>query len=111
MNDSEKRTDPGSIATMESPQPERTALFPEADRQTFRTRWDAIQVRFVDEPRDAVKQADALVAETIGRLESVFGEERGRLEQGWAQGGDVSTEELRQSLQRYRSFFDRLLSA
>ena len=87
------------------------ALFGEEEARTYKTRWDEIQSRFVDEPRDAVQQADALVNETTQRLATVFAQERGRLEQEWAQKGDVSTEDLRQALRRYRSFFDQLLNA
>jgi GH25 family lysozyme M1 (1,4-beta-N-acetylmuramidase) len=86
------------------------ALFGEEEARTYKTRWDEIQSRFVDEPRDAVQQADALVNETTQRLATVFAEERSRLEQEWAQKGDVSTEDLRQALRRYRSFFERLLA-
>jgi hypothetical protein len=75
----------------------------------FRSRWTEVQTGFVDEPRQAVERADELVAEAIKRLAESFSEERGRLESQWARGGDVSTEDLRLSLQRYRSFFERLL--
>jgi len=64
----------------------------------------------VDEPRKSVENADSLVAAAIKRLAEIFARERSSLEQQWAQGGDVSTEDLRLALQRYRSFFDRLLS-
>jgi hypothetical protein len=57
-----------------------------------------------------VEQADALVAEAIKRLAETFANERNQLEGQWDRGGDVSTEDLRQALQRYRSFFSRLLS-
>jgi hypothetical protein len=73
-------------------------------------RWKAIQTNFVDEPRHAVQDADALVADLMQRLAQMFASERGRLESQWAGGGNVSTEELRQGLQRYRSFFERLLA-
>jgi hypothetical protein len=69
-----------------------------------------VQSGFVDEPRHAVEQADGLVAETIKRLAEVFAEERSQLETQWSRGEDVSTEDLRLALRRYRSFFDRLLS-
>lgn len=39
-----------------------------------------------------------------------FAAERATLEDQWGKGDNVSTEDLRQSLKRYRSFFDRLLS-
>ncbi len=101
--------------------PERAAtsddaatLFPEKEANDFRTRWTDIQTGFVDEPRRSprrsVEQADALVAEVIKRLANSFAEERSKLEGQWGRGDDVSTEDLRVALRRYRSFFDRLLN-
>src|SRR5690242_4039562 len=86
------------------------ALFAPNDAQTYHSKWDAIQASFVDEPRQAVEQADGLVAEVMQRLAQVFADERGNLEKQWGQGDNVSTEDLRIALRRYRSFFDRLLS-
>jgi hypothetical protein len=86
-------------------------LFGENETQTFRTRWGDIQAGFVDEPRQAVEQADTLVAELMKRLAEVFADERGRLEAQWSRGEQADTEALRIALQRYRSFFQRLLSA
>ena len=77
----------------------------------FTTRWQAIQVEFVDSPRESVERADALVAELMQRLAQTFAQERERLERQWDGGDDVSTEDLRVALTRYRSFFDRLLAA
>jgi hypothetical protein len=88
---------------------EETPLLEETKTAQFRSHWDEIQRGFVDEPRDAVKQADSLVAEAIQQLASVFAEERAKLEQQWSRGDQVSTDDLRISLQRYRSFFQRLL--
>lgn len=85
-------------------------LFPSEEASDFRTRWDAIQAGFVDEPRQAVEQADSLVAGAMKRLAEMFAEERANLEGQWDRGDDVSTEDLRLALQRYRSFFGRLLS-
>lgn len=85
-------------------------LFPATDAEAMRGRWTDIQAAFVDEPRRAVEQADGLVAEAIKRLAEMFAEERARLEGQWDRGDDVSTEDLRQALQRYRSFFTRLLA-
>ena len=80
------------------------------DAGDFRGRWESIQTSFVDEPRDAVQRADALVAELMQRLAQTFARERESLEQQWAGGGEAGTEELRIALQRYRSFFERLLT-
>ena len=89
----------------------REPLFAEQESSTFRDRWHQVQAAFVDEPRDAVAQADALVAELMQRLADTFAQERSKLEGQWDSGDDVSTEDLRVALQRYRSFFDRLLTA
>jgi len=85
-------------------------LFPDDELHNFRARWDQVQTSFVDEPRQAVEQADTLVANVVKRIAEQFANERGKLENQWAKGDNVNTEDLRQSLKRYRSFFDRLLS-
>ena len=80
------------------------------EAKDFRARWDAVQVSFVDEPRRAVEEADGLVAVTTKRLAETFAAERTKLEAHWERGENVSTEDLRLALRRYRSFFGRLLS-
>jgi hypothetical protein len=85
-------------------------LFVAADADGYRTRWSAIQTGFVDEPRRAVEEADALVAEVVKRLAEGFAAERQRLEGEWERNEQVSTEDLRQAMRRYRSFFERLLN-
>jgi|SRR5580704_4056485 hypothetical protein len=90
--------------------PDTAPLFPANELEELRSRWSGVQTAFVDEPRRAVEQADGLVASAMKRLAEVFAEERSKLEQQWDGGGNVSTEDLRIALQRYRSFFHRLLS-
>jgi hypothetical protein len=85
------------------------ALLSLVDSEHFRTRWSQIQGKFVDEPRAAVQQADALVAEVIEQITQLFANESNSLEAQWKEGNDVSTEDLRQALQHYRSFFNRLM--
>jgi len=81
------------------------------DRATeLRGRWHALQARFVDDPRETVADADSLVAELLQELARGFSDARSSLEQQWSRGDDVSTEDLRLTLQRYRSFFERLLA-
>jgi uncharacterized coiled-coil DUF342 family protein len=80
------------------------------DAEPYRTRWQELQASFVDEPQKVVELADQLVAELMQRLAETFAEERRSLEAQWARGEDVSTEDLRMALQRYRSFFERLLA-
>jgi hypothetical protein len=89
---------------------EPAALFNDDESRDLRARWNDIQTGFVDEPRAAVAQADELVAATMKRLAEIFAAERSKLEQQWDRGDNMSTEDLRLALQRYRSFFNRLLS-
>jgi hypothetical protein len=89
----------------------REPLLPGDQSEEFSDRWRDIQTSFVDEPRSSVEQADALVADLMQKLATGFSKERERLEEQWDRGDDVSTEDLRVALTRYRSFFDRLLSA
>jgi hypothetical protein len=80
-----------------------------SDADSYLSRWQDIQAAFVDQPSSAVQEADSLVAELMQRLAESFASERDRLEQQWSGGQDADTEELRVALQRYRSFFNRLL--
>jgi hypothetical protein len=87
--------------------PERLVPVERAD--SYGTRWNEVKGMFVDEPRQAVAQADALVVELLEELEQLFSQQRRGIEQG-LDNDDTSTEDLRMALRRYRSFFDRLLS-
>jgi hypothetical protein len=87
-----------------------TPLFPDEELHGLRAQWDQAQTSFVDEPRKAVEQADSLVANVVKRIAEQFANERAQLEKQWDRGDNVSTEDLRQALKRYRSFFDRLLT-
>jgi hypothetical protein len=98
-------SDPGA-----SDQP-RAQLLEDNELQNLLVQWKDIQAEFVDEPRKAVQAADALVAELMQRLAQMFASERAQLESRWSGGEDVSTEDLRRGLRRYRSFFERLLAA
>jgi hypothetical protein len=79
------------------------------EAEHFRTRWSVIQGKFVDEPRAAVQQADTLVSEVVQQITRMLANEHSSLGSQWNQGSDVSTEDLRQALQRYRSLFNRLV--
>jgi hypothetical protein len=65
------------------------------EMQRILGQWKDIQAAFVDEPRKAVQDADALVAELMQRLAQTFASQREQLESQWAGGDDVSTEDLR----------------
>ncbi|CAL9586769.1 hypothetical protein SUDANB95_05113 [Actinosynnema sp. ALI-1.44] len=85
-------------------------LFGSTEADGFRTEWRALQSDFVDDPRDAVRRADELVAQVVQSLATTFADHKRSLEGQWQQGEQVDTEELRKALHRYRAFFDRLLS-
>jgi hypothetical protein len=96
---------PDRVPAVSEPMP----LFSESELGDFRSQWSKIQTGFVDEPRRTVEGADKLVAAVMQRLAEAFANERSGLEKQWDRGDNVSTEDLRIALQRYRSFFDRLL--
>jgi hypothetical protein len=98
---------PSTSTTAETSAP----LLADSATEDFNQQWTAIQGRFVDAPREAVREADGLVAEVIQQLAKTFADERASLESQWDRGDDVDTEALRVALQRYRSFFQRLLAA
>jgi hypothetical protein len=89
---------------------EGSQLFPRQELRELQDRWDEIQANFVDQPRNAVGDADALVSSAIRRLAEIFEAQHAKLEQQWSGGDHVSTEELRRALQQYRAFFHRVLS-
>ncbi|HEX7888666.1 MAG TPA: hypothetical protein VF522_04835 [Ramlibacter sp.] len=86
------------------------ALFQGQAAEEFRRRWDAIQIGFVDDPRAAVQNADELVAQVLRSLAESFSQQRSEIESGIGSGDQANTENMRIALQRYRSFFQRLLS-
>jgi hypothetical protein len=104
-----EQREPSEARAFESERP--GALLPTEEGGELRHRWETIQTGFVDEPRQAVESADNLVAQTMKRVAEVFAAERSSLEKQWTRGEDVSTEDLRIAMKRYRSFFDRLLAA
>jgi len=89
---------------------EHPALMPVEMAQERRDHWMEIQTRFVDDPKDAVEQADEL-AEVMQVVATQFAEQRKSLEGKWQSGESADSEELRQALLQYRSFFERLLAA
>ncbi len=98
-----------SSVTEESPSDK--PLFADGTLSGLRSRWDDVQAAFVDDPKECVHKADALVAQVVEQLTTGFTDARSRLEAQWARGEDASTEDLRLALKRYREFFQRLLSA
>ena len=89
---------------------ELAALFTPEIAAGFRSRWDAVQIGFVDDPGQAVRHADELVAEVMKSLADSFAQERARFESRMHESQTAATENMRVAVRRYRSFFERLLS-
>ena len=85
-------------------------LFNDGELTDMRSRWTEVQSAFVDDPRDCVQKADGLVADVVDKLTTGFSGARAHLEEQWSRGEEVSTEDLRIALKRYREFFERLLA-
>ncbi|MFJ5631403.1 hypothetical protein ACIQF5_01995 [Streptomyces goshikiensis] len=106
--------EPGRATTergaVDAPAADEEPLLGTPDAEGYRKAWSEIQGRFVDDPQEAVRSADALVAEVMQTLAQTFSARKQGLEGQWGQGGQVATEELRLALQQYRSFFNRLLN-
>jgi uncharacterized protein YdaT len=103
----EQKAESPSVTTTDD---ELEALFEEEESDKFRTQWLNIQSKFVDNPRESVREADELVANILKSVTMGFHHRRTSLEKQWNSGNDISTEDLRLALKRYRSFFDRLLT-
>lgn len=111
---------PVERGSIDSPRPDTTVtqdagssqdnFLPQDRMDDLRSRWNDVQAQFVDDPQSAVEKAHNLVAQLVDELTQTFTRERSTLEQQW-QGGNVDTEALRVALQRYRAFFNRLLSS
>ena len=101
---------PGTVDSTESVGTADQMLFADSELSGMRNRWTEVQSAFVDDPRDCVQKADGLVADVVDKLTAGFSQARSRLEEQWDRGEEVSTEDLRIALKRYRDFFERLLA-
>ena|SRR2546430_15083496 len=81
-------------------------LVPPEDVRHLHEAWLEVQTRFVDDPREAVQGADQLVATVMQSL----ARRKRELEAQWRNDSEVETEDLRITLQRYRTFFHQLIS-
>lgn len=106
-----REPEPAAESPGTSTQEDMPRLLTAEDETGFRTRWQDIQNRFVDDPREAVHDADGLVADVMQTLAATFSQHKQDLEGQWSQGEEADTEDLRLALRKYRSFFNRLLSS
>lgn len=86
-----------------------TGLHSNDKSEHFPKLWDEIQSKFVDNPYIAIQQADELTAEVIEKITEMFASELNSLQNQWHENDKVTTEDLRQALQRYRAYFTSLV--
>jgi len=108
MAGDDARTTAGSEPAVAAPTADEPLLGPDM-MVDYRSRWEVIQQGFVDDPRNAVSEADNLVDDVLKRLSESFERQHQGLEKQWSDG-EPSTEDLRSALQKYRAFFQRLLT-
>ena len=90
---------PGAAAT-----PELGSLFDESDAQTYRERWRDVQLRFVDSPKDAAREAAAMFDEAVEKLTANVRTRKDSLTQD-----SDDTEQLRVQLRGFRDMINRIL--
>jgi hypothetical protein len=73
-------------------------------------RWHDLQATFVDDPREAVHRADALLDEVVTALTSALTSRSGTLRDRWKNSETSDTEQLRLALREYRGLVERLLA-
>jgi hypothetical protein len=92
----------------EEPHIEET-WFCKADIDEMRSRWNTIQIQFVESPCTAVEQGDALIGEVMERFSQMLSDHQESLNQQWINHDDITTEELRTTLLNYRALLEHLL--
>ncbi|MEV6392941.1 hypothetical protein [Nocardia xishanensis] len=103
-----ERTEAGGSTAGPAAGGQSSSLFAAADFDRLRTQWREVQVTFVDDPKTAVARADDLVGDTIDKMISTYQQRKRELDE--RRGDKSDTEDLRQALRGYRTFFDQLLS-
>jgi hypothetical protein len=104
----EPESEQAAVAAPTAPHAGGDALLTAEAESDMRSRWTAIQVSFVEDPRTSVEDADALVQEIATAFMASFRERTGELAAAW-QHGEPDTEQLRLALRQYRSFIGVVL--
>ena len=94
-------------------------FFEDSASEKLHDRWQTIQIDFVDDPRNAVEQAESLVEQVSTQLTEAIAARRSELHSRWSRDGGgvsaahddgVATEDLRTALQEYRRVLNQLLA-
>jgi hypothetical protein len=99
--------EPTDLKPGEVPAAAVTAIWTEDSAQDLRDRWREAQLRFVDDPQKAADDTRNLVNEAVEALTAALASHREQLN-SWPDNSD--TEQYRVIVQRYRTFFERLLT-
>jgi hypothetical protein len=78
------------------------------DQAGLRERWLQIQSGFIDDPRASVTEAAGFVGEIATTIVTAVQERERSLRGAWDTNGDADTEDLRNALREYRTFFELL---
>jgi hypothetical protein len=112
------QTDDATSAETETEEPELASPVKQEDTadddvvlidntEDFRSRWESVQIGFVDDPQLAVQDAQQLLSAVVDELVEGF---RTQLDQTLRADGEPSTDDLRYTFRRYRVLFERLLT-
>ena len=104
------RRGPTEHARAETAESTDAMLFADSELSGLRSRWIEVQSAFVDDPATACRRPTAWspMSSTSSRRGSPAPARTSR--SSGARGEEVSTEDLRIALKRYREFFERLLA-
>jgi hypothetical protein len=86
-----------------------TEFWPSDVIDNLRGRWDAVQMRFVDDPPGVANDARALVGEAVSAIREAVDRLEARLDEAVTETAE-DTEQLRQKVAHYRDVFESLLS-
>ncbi len=99
--------DPTDLKPGDAPVAAVTGIWSEDSARDFHDRWREAQLSFVDDPQKATDDIRALVDEAVEALTASLASQREELS-SWPDNSD--TEQYRMVVQRYRTFFERLLA-
>ncbi|CAN5907340.1 hypothetical protein BH23ACT10_BH23ACT10_33950 [soil metagenome] len=83
-------------------------LLLDENRTTLAARWRSLEERFVDDPTQAVDEADQLVEQAVDDITTALDKRRTDVRDRWADRDDATTEQLREALHHYRVLLGQL---
>ncbi|GAA3451424.1 hypothetical protein [Dactylosporangium matsuzakiense] len=87
-----------------------TGMTSDAHAYEVRTRWQDLQLRFVDDPQSAAGEAERLVDDALAGVTASLNARKDQLST-WRASGRDDTEQLRAAVHGYRDFLNHLVGA